>query len=158
MLRWLLELRRPGAPQAGDLRRLLFRAGGGATGADHRGIDEPQVVAETAAPLQVFQQVGEDLGPGAVLAPAAEAAVDGFPGAVGFGDVPPRGAGVQAPQDAVEEAVMIFQGPTAAAVVRRVGEERRDAFPVGIGKFMTRAQGWPPRRSLPSRRVGSGVM
>jgi hypothetical protein len=50
-------------------------------------------------------------------------------GAVAFRDVPPGRAGVEAPEDAVEDASVIFQGPTATAVMPRLGQERRESLP-----------------------------
>lgn len=98
-------------------------------------------MAQAALTLKPFQQVGEDPSPGAVFPPASEAAVDGFPGAIALGDVTPRGAGVEAPQDAVEEALMILPGPATTALVRRVREERGDALPLPLREFMAPRHG-----------------
>ena len=130
----------------------------GSTGPDHGRIDEPKVVTQAAPLLQGVEQGGKDLRPGAVAAPAPEAAVDGFPRALGLRDVSPGGAGAQAPEDAVEEAVMAFQGPATAAAVSRRGEERRDALPVAIRKFMATAHGGPTKGNLLLRRVESAVV
>src|SRR5436309_1021946 len=102
MCKWLFELCRQRAAQMRNLMRILFRPGRGAAGSDDSGIDEPQVVAQTAELLQICQEMGENIGPGAVPAPASEASVDCFPRAVTFRDVSPRGTGMKAPNDAVD--------------------------------------------------------
>jgi hypothetical protein len=86
-------------------------------------------VAEAILVFEVFEQVCEDVGPGAVLTPAPEAAVDSLPRALTLGDVPPGGAGVHTPQDAIEDTMVILPGSSAAVVVCRVGKERCDALP-----------------------------
>jgi hypothetical protein len=98
------------------------------------------------------------LAPGAIAAPASEAAVDRFPRAVGFGDVSPGGTGVQTPEDAIEDAVMVFPRTAAAGVVSRGGEEPRDALPVAIGKFMAVAHDRPSEENLLLGKVVSAVM
>lgn len=104
---------------------------------------------------KVFEQVGEHVGPRAIATPAPEATVDGFPRALAFGNVPPGRAGVQSPQDAVDQALMLFPGPTASVLMGWVREERLDAFPLPRGKFMAMLAGWPPWRNLPAGKVGS---
>jgi hypothetical protein len=37
---------------------------------------------------------------------------------------------VEAPEDAVENATVILQGPTATAVMLRLWQERREMFPL----------------------------
>jgi hypothetical protein len=101
-------------------------------------------VAETPLTFEVFQQVRENPSPGAVFTPASEAAVDGFPRAIALGNVTPRGAGVEAPQNAIEEAMRILPGPATTVLVRRVREKRGDAFPMPLREFMATWHGWPP--------------
>src|SRR5262249_38967377 len=62
------------------LAGFFFRPPSGAAGADDGGIDAPQVAVDEPPLVQAEQQGVEDLGPGAVLAPAVEAVVDGLPG------------------------------------------------------------------------------
>ena len=50
--------------------------------------------------------------------PAVKAAGHRRPGAIAFGDVTPRGARMQAPEDTIEDASVIFQWPAAAAMMR----------------------------------------
>src|SRR5262245_20486926 len=97
--RWVLV---PKPPRRGACAGLFFRPGGGSAGAGDGGSDAPQVALDQAAPIQAEQQGVEDVGPGAVLAPAVEAVVDGLPAPVAFGGCPARGAGVQVPEDAVD--------------------------------------------------------
>jgi len=65
---------------------------------------------------------------------------------------------VEAPEDTVEDAMVVFQGSATAGAVSRRGEEVRDAFPVGIRKFMAMAQGRPTKENLLLRRVESAVV
>src|SRR5579884_3375368 len=51
------------------------RPGGGRVGAAVGGVEAPQVAVDAAGLVEVEQQRVEDLGPGAVLAPAVEAVV-----------------------------------------------------------------------------------
>ena len=86
-----------GPPNSGAGSGFFFRPGGSLVSADDAGIDTPEVALNEAGLVQAEQQGVEDLGPGAVLAPAVEAVVDGLPRAIAFGDVGPRGTGVQVP-------------------------------------------------------------
>src|SRR5690348_7485584 len=95
-----------GPANTGGVPGFFFRPGGGPAGADDGGIHQPQVAVDEALLVQAQEQGIEDLGPGAVLAPAAEAVVNRLPGAVALGDVRPGGAGVEAPEDAVDEGAM----------------------------------------------------
>src|SRR5262249_29464127 len=110
-------------------------------------VDEPSFV-------QLEQQGVEDLGPGAIFPPAVEAVVDRLPGAIAFGRVRPGGAGMQVPEDAVDEAAMLLPGVAALAVVIAVGEERLDPRPLGIGKVKA-VHGWPPSGNRPARELGT---
>src|SRR6201987_1006269 len=98
-----LRLLRPG--QARHLSGMVFGPRCGPAGPDHGRIDEPKVVTQAAPLLQGVEQGGKDLRPGAVAAPSSEAAVDGFPRAIDFRDVSPGGAGVEAPEDTIEDTV-----------------------------------------------------
>src|SRR5262249_54315207 len=107
------------------------------------------------APLVQLEQEGvQDSGPGAVFAPAVEAVVDGLPGAVALGGVGPGGAGVQVPEDAVDQGPVVLPGVAGLAVVVAVGKEGRDPPPLGVGEI-EEIHGWPPSGNLPSREMES---
>jgi hypothetical protein len=125
------------------------RPGGSSAGADDGGIDAPQVAVEEAPLVQAEQEGVEDLGPGAVPAPAVEAVVDGLPGAVALGGVGPRGAGVQVPEDAVDEGAVAMRRVASAAVVVEVREERCDKASLGVGEVVA-VHGWPPSGNRPA--------
>jgi hypothetical protein len=65
------------------------------------------------SPVQVLCGVGllldrgKEASPDACLAPAVEAAGDGLPGAIPFGQVAPGSAGADDPEDAVEDAAVV---------------------------------------------------
>src|SRR5215207_9717355 len=88
------------------------RAGGSPAGADDGAIDTPQVVVDLAFLIQFVQQRGDDAGPSAVLAPAGEAMVDGFPRAVTFREVTPGGTGIQNPEDPVDDRTRVVERVT----------------------------------------------
>jgi len=94
--------------------------------------------------VELQQQGVEELGPGAVLAPAVEAVVDGLPRAIALGSVGPGGAGMQVPKYTVNEAPMLLPGMAPMAVVVAVGEEVRNALPLGVGKVIAVGHGKPP--------------
>src|SRR5262249_8893149 len=104
---------------------------------------------------QAEQQGVEDLGPGAIFTPAVEAVVDGLPGAVAPWGVGPGGAGVQVPEDAVDQRAMVLPGVAAAPGVEAVGEEALDALPLSVGEVKAVIHGWPPSGNRPSRELGS---
>src|SRR5947199_88132 len=101
----------------------------------------PQVALDDASLIELPQQGVEDVGPGAVLAPAVEAVVDGLPGPVALRGVGPGSAGVQVPEDAVDEAAVVLPGMAAVAVVVAVGEEAGNALPLGVGKVIAVGHG-----------------
>jgi hypothetical protein len=92
----------------------------------------------------MFEQVGDDMGPGAILAPAIEAIVDGLPGSVAFRDIPPGGAGVQDPEDAIDEGVVIVPGMPPAAVMGGMGQEVFDPPPETRIELIAASHGGPP--------------
>src|SRR5262249_40250038 len=143
-----------GPPSRGVWSGFFFRPGGGSAGAVDGGIDAPQVALDEAAPIQAEQQGVEDVGPGAVLAPAVEAVVDGLPGAVALRGGGPGGAGVQVPEDAVEKRAVVLPRAAGLAVVVALGEERRDPLPLGVSKIKA-VHGGPPSGNRPPREMVS---
>src|SRR4051794_31005503 len=132
-----------GPPNSGGGSGFFFRPGGSLVGTNDRGIDAPQVAVDEPGLIELQQQGVEDLGPGAVLAPAVEAVVDGLPGAVAFGGVGPGGPGVQMPEDAVDQGAVILPGMARLAALVAVGKERLDLRPLGVRQVVA-VHGWPP--------------
>src|SRR5258708_8186026 len=77
-------------------------------------------------------QCGEDAWPEALFAPTGVATVDGFPGTVGRGNLPPRGAGPCHPQDALENLAVVVRGPTGRRFLGREGGH--DRVPVRVAQ------------------------
>src|SRR5436305_1330921 len=144
-----------GPPSCGRVSGFFFRPGGGGVRPVDGAVEAPQVALDDAALVESEQQGVEDLGPGAVLAPAVEAVVDGLPGAVAARGVGPGGAGVQVPEDAVDQRPVVLPGVAAAAVVVAVGEEAPDALPLGVGEVKAVGHGGPPSGNRPPRELGS---
>jgi hypothetical protein len=125
----------------------FFRPTRGPAGANDGGIDEPQRVAQATLVFPFFQQLRQDLRPRAVTSPAPEPALHASPGTVAFRDVAPGGAGVESPEDAVDNAAVILRWPTATAVMPRLGQERLETFPLLVRQFIAVSHGWPPGRT-----------
>src|SRR5262249_41269218 len=124
-------------------------AGGTGDGA----VDAPQVVIEKPLVVALVQQGRVEARPGAVAPPALEAAVDGVPWAVAFGQIAPGGAGAQDPQDAVEYGVVGHPGPAGLAVVAWLGPPRLQTRVLGFGKFVA-MHGKPPLGNSPAPELG----
>src|SRR5262249_18031944 len=107
------------------------RAGGadvGAVDAEQLGVDHPGFVEAQLQPLD--KAVGQ-----AALAQGVEAVVDGLPGAVALRQVPPGGAGVEAPEDPIEHQAIFL--PLAARLARTGREEGSEQFPLLVRKFVS---------------------
>jgi hypothetical protein len=87
--------------------------------------------------VQFIEQVGRQAVPDTLPAPLIEARKDGLPRAVAFRKISPRSAGVQNPKDAVHQRTGIIKRMADMSLMRSMGEERRDAFPLFGGKFVT---------------------
>src|SRR5436305_4185038 len=103
-----------GPPSCGGLSGFFFRPGSRDVGPVDGAVETPEVTLDDAGSVQLEQQGVEDLGPGAILTPAAEAIVEGLPGAVAARGVRPGGAGVQVPEDAVDQRAMVLPGVAPA--------------------------------------------
>src|SRR5512147_1504020 len=148
------QLRRFRAAQEGPRIGMFLRPTGGAGGADDGGVDEPQVAAQAAVPLEVVEEMGQDLGPSPVASPAVEAIVDGLPRPIAFREVPPGGAGVEDPENAVDRIAMGFPGMSLAPVMCGMGQGVFEPFPLTVAEFIATTHGWPPVGNRPSREVG----
>src|SRR5262245_52306270 len=107
------------------------RAGGADVGAIHAeqvGVDQPRLVEPQLQPLDDAVEL-------ATAAQVGEAVVDGLPGAVALGQVAPGGAGVQPPEDAVEQRAVVL--PLAAPLARPRREEGGKQPPLLVGKFVS---------------------
>src|SRR5262245_63039123 len=131
----------------------FFRPGRRPAGADDGAVDAPQVVVELAGVVQFVQQRGDNADPGAVGAPAGEAIGGGLPGAVAFREVAPGSAGMQDPQDAVDDRAMVVERVSRLTVMGAVGQEGLDPSPLFVGKFVA-VHGWPPWGNRPARELG----
>jgi hypothetical protein len=77
-------------------------------------------------------QGGEDPIPDSSPLPTAEAAGDGPPGAVPRGQIAPRRAGAQDPEDAIDHRAVVVGGASSAGLLRR--EQRAKPFPLRISQ------------------------
>jgi hypothetical protein len=100
-------------------------------------------MVDQALVVQFVQQRGDDADPSAVAAPGVEAGEDGRPRPVTLGQVPPRGAGVQDPEDADDERTVLAGRSADAAGMAPLGEQRRDTSPLRVREFVA-AHGRPP--------------
>src|SRR3954469_7341476 len=121
----------------------FFRPRGGSARADDGAIDTPQVVIDEALVVQFVQQRGDDTNPGAVLAPRVEAVEHGLPRSVAFGEITPRGASVQDPEDTVDDDVLIVCRSPKFAVMGRVRKQGGNPSPLLIRELVA-TRDWPP--------------
>jgi hypothetical protein len=75
---------------------------GSPTGSNNGAIDAPQAMSEATVAFQMVEEMREEFGPGAIPPPTIEAVVNGLPGTVAFRNVPPRGSGMEDPENAIE--------------------------------------------------------
>ncbi len=106
--------------------RVLVRSNYGAV---HK-VDRP---VEPAVYVRPPVQGGEDLLPDVGLLPVAKPAVDGAPQTESLGQVAPRGAGAQDPENAFEHGPVVLGGPAGAGVLRR--QQRTKALPLRVAQF-----------------------
>src|SRR5437763_13396471 len=97
-----------GPPRCGASVGFFFRSAGSAATTNDGGIDKPQPVAQSAVAFLLLQEAGQDAGPGAIASPTPKASIDALPRAIAFWDVTPGGAGVQTPEDTIEDPSVIF--------------------------------------------------
>ena len=86
--------------------------------------------------VEFVQERGGDADPGAVLTPPIEGREDRLPGAVSIGEITPGGAGMQAPEDAMNYRPGIVEGEACAAAMSPVRQEGRDPSPLLLGEFI----------------------
>src|SRR5262249_22121489 len=108
----------------------------GLVGTHDGAVDAEQVPVDLASRLGAGLEVVEDAVPGAALAPAVEAGVDGLPRAEELGQVAPGGAGVQDPEDAVDHEAVVLGRPSGPLTGREQGAQD---LPLGIGQAVSRS-------------------
>src|SRR5947209_1943873 len=123
-------------PNRHELLPLFPPSGGRPTGTDNSAVDTPEVVVDPLLVIPFVQQRGDDPDPGAVLPPPVEALEDRLPGAVAFREVAPRGAGMEDPEDAVDDRTRLIKRVARRAVMSPVRQEGRDPVPLLIGEFI----------------------
>jgi hypothetical protein len=107
---------RPRAWAAGSPSTFFCGAGRSAAAPDGTAVDAPQVPVDAALRVQAHLEGLQEEVESARFAEGVEAVVDGLPLAVAFGQVAPGGAGVQSPEDAVEDGAVVL--PLAASAAR----------------------------------------
>ena len=67
----------------------------------------------------------------------------GLPRSVALGEITPRGAGVQDPEDTVDDEALVVRRSPGLAVMGRVREQRGDPSPLLIRELVA-TRDWPP--------------
>ena len=104
-------------------------------GANARPVNEVQRPVEVPTGLGLVLEACQDLLPEAGPLPAAKTAVQRLPVAKVAGRVAPRGAGAEAPKNAVEHLAKVRIGATGRWSRRR--ELALQMVPLGIGEIVT---------------------
>jgi len=125
----------------------------GSTGSNNGAIDAPQVMSEATMAFQMVEEVGEEFGPGAIPPPTIKAVINGLPGTIAFRHVPPRGSGMENPENTVEQAKMGKPGMALATVMGGVGQERLKPPPLLGGEFIATTHGKPPFGNCPAGQL-----
>src|SRR5882724_6979551 len=86
-------------------------------GTNDCGVNQPKIVAQTPVLFQLIQKVRKNFGPGAIATPTSKTAVNRLPATIRPWNIAPRSPGVQAPKDTIDDAIVIFKGSAAPAVV-----------------------------------------
>ena len=93
--------------QARFLAPLFTRPRSGAAGTDGGTIEPPLFPIKQTVGIKCVTQGHQHRSKAAVLTPAPIAIVDGLPRAVALGNITPLGAGVQLPEQAVQDTAMV---------------------------------------------------
>ena len=157
MVRRLLHLRRLWPAQLLGAARVFFRPRRRLAGPDDGAIDTPEVVIDLPLVVQFVQQRGDDTAPSAVRPPPVEAPEDRLPGTVTFREVTPWGAGMEDPEDAIDDRSKIVKGMACLAVMSTVRQEGRDPRPLWLGDFIA-AHGRTRWRNSPVWKLGLPII
>jgi hypothetical protein len=89
--------------------------GGGAAGSGrvlvgthHGAVHRKYLPLDLALGIRLCLERLQDPFPDPGTTPAHQAVVTGLPGAIPVGEIPPRGAGAQAPEDPIDHLTMVF--------------------------------------------------
>lgn len=158
--------------------RLDLGLGRGAAGASgvlmrpyHAAVHRDDLPVDVSGGLRFALEHLQDLLPDPIAPPAHQPVVAGLAGTIPFREVPPGGAGAEAPENAIDHLPVVFI--RVARLSRRGGQERSEPLILGIGQVSTCHNGrmlpkWPSivrhtlkARNRPVRRsagtVGKGV-
>jgi hypothetical protein len=112
----------------GAARRPLCGSGGVLVGPDATPVDHGKTPAEGIVVGGLRLPRGQHPIPDPGRVPAPKPAVDGLPGSVPLGQIPPGGAGAQEPEDAVEDRAVILGRPPRARALW--GQQRGEPLPL----------------------------
>lgn len=149
MVWWLKDLHSSATLEAGRQRWLLTGSARRPARSNNGASDAPQAMAEATVAFQVVEEMREEFGPGAIRSPTIKAVVDGLPGAIAFGNVPPRSSRVQDPENTIEEAMIREPRVPFATMMGRVGQEWLKAMPLTCREFIAKTHGKPPFGNRP---------
>src|SRR4051795_12618175 len=125
-----------GPPNRRGPPAFFFRPGGRPAGSDDGTVDAPEVVVDLASVIQFVQQRGDDASPGAVLSPPVEGLEGRLPGSIAFREIPPWGAGMEDPEDSIEDWSSVAKRTAGLAVMSTVRQERGDSCPLLVGEII----------------------
>jgi hypothetical protein len=77
-------------------------------------------VIDLTSVIEFVEQGGNEANPHAVPTPTVESLEDSFPRSVAFGQITPRGSGMQYPQYAIDDRTRVVERATGPLVVRTV--------------------------------------
>ena len=100
-----------GVPAAGS-SRVLVRS-------DDSAIHIVDIPVQVLCGIRTLLNRGKEASPDARFPPAVEAAGDGLPGAIPFGQITPGSAGADDPEDAVEDASVVSRWTASVRFLRR---------------------------------------
>ena len=87
--------------------------------------------------IEVVEQVGKDVHPGAIKPPTAETILDGLPRPVAWRDIAPGCPGVQTPQDTSEQLALGFPRVPRLVVMHEVWKQMLNPLPLAILELLT---------------------
>ena len=133
--------------------RLDLGLGRGAAGASgvlmrpyHAAVHRDDLPVDVSGGLRFALEHLQDLLPDPIAPPAHQPVVAGLAGTIPFREVPPGGAGAEAPENAIDHLPVVFI--RVARLSRRGGQERSEPLILGIGQVSTCHNGrmlpkWP---------------
>lgn len=102
---------------------------------DDGAIDKVEAPVEVPARIRLLLHGGKQAVPEAGFAPPIKTARDRLPGAIALGQITPRDAGSQEPEDAIEHAAVVPGGTTGGRFLGR--KERTELLPLLVSEFMS---------------------